>query len=411
MQVVHARCCGLDVHQKTVVACVMLTEADGHVSKQVRTFGTMTPDLLALNDWLGALAVERVALESTGVYWQPVFNVLEAEHDVLLVNAAHMRAVPGHKTDIKDAEWIADLLRHGLLRPSFIPPQPVRDLRDLTRYRQALLHERTQQVNRLHKLLETANLKLGAVASDILGKSGRDMLDAIVAGEADPSVLAELARGRLRAKLPQLRAALEGRVQAQHRLLLRHLLVHIDFLEAQLEELTAEIETARAPLAQAVQLLETIPCVGQTAATAIVSEIGADMSRFPSAKHLASWAGVCPGNKQSGGKRLRSETTHGSPWLRAMLGEVAWSIAHTSDTYLAAQYHRLARRCGKRKAIVAVSHTLLVIVYHMLRDQRPYQDLGADYFERLDVVRLQRRYVRGLEQLGFAVTLTSPQTA
>jgi transposase len=414
MQVVHARCCGLDVHQKTVVACVLLTEADGSVHKQVRTFGAMTPDLLALNDWLSALAVERVALESTGVYWQPVFNVLEAEHDVLLVNAAHMKAVPGHKTAIKDAEWIADLLRHGLLRPSFIPPQPVRDLRELrelTRYRQALLHERTQQVNRLHKLLETANLKLGAVASDILGRSGRDMLDALLAGETDPAVLAELARGRLRAKLPQLRAALEGRVQAQHRLLLRHLLVHIDFLEAQLEELTAEIETTLAPLAQAVQLLETIPCVGHTAATAIVSEIGADMSRFPSAKHLASWAGVCPGNKQSGGKRLSSETTHGSPWLRAVLGEIAWSIAHTSDTYLAAQYHRLARRCGKRKAIVAVSHTLLVVLYHMLRDQRPYEDLGADYFARLDATRLQRRYVRGLEQLGYAVTLAPAEVA
>jgi transposase len=393
------------------VACVLFTEADGSVHKQVRTFGAMTSDLLALNDWLNALAVERVALESTGVYWQPVYNVLEADHDLLLVNAAHMKAVPGHKTDVKDAEWIADLLRHGLLRASFIPPQPVRELRELTRYRQGLLHERTQQVNRLHKLLETANLKLGAVASDILGKSGRDMLDAIVAGVADPTVLAELARGRLRAKLPTLRAALEGRVHAQQRLLLRHLLVHIDFLEAQLDELTAEIEATLAPLAQAVQLLETIPCVGHTAATAIVSEIGADMSRFPSAKHLASWAGVCPGNKQSGGKRLSGETTHGSPWLRAMLGEVAWSIAHTADTYLAAQYHRLARRCGKRKAIVAVSHTLLVIVYYMLRDQRPYQDLGADYFERLDTARLQRRYVRGLEHLGFAVTLTSPQTA
>jgi transposase len=411
MQVVHARCCGLDVHQKTVVACVLLTEADGHVTKQVRTFGAMTPDLLALNDWLTALAVEQVALESTGIYWQPVYNVRETDHDLLLVNAAHMKAVPGHKTDVKDAEWIADLLRHGLLRASFIPPQPVRELRELTRYRQGLLHERTQQVNRLHKLLETANVKLGAVASDILGKSGRDMLDAIVAGEADPAVLAELARGRLRAKLPQLRAALEGRVQAQHRLLLRHLLVHIDFLEAQLDELTTEIEATLAPLAQAVQLLETIPCVGHTAATAIVSEIGADMSRFPSAKHLASWAGVCPGNKQSGGKRLSSETTHGSPWLRAVLGEIAWSIAHTSDTYLAAQYHRLARRCGKRKAIVAVSHTLLVVVYHMLRDQRPYEDLGADYFARLDRAQLQRRYVRGLEQLGFVVTVTSPQTA
>jgi transposase len=411
MQVVHARCCGLDVHQKTVVACVLLTEADGAVRKQVRTFGTMTADLLALNDWLNALAVEQVALESTGVYWRPVFNLLEADHDLLLVNAAHMKAVPGHKTDVKDAEWIADLLRHGLLRASFIPPQPVRELRELTRYRQALLYERTQQVNRLHKLLETANLKLGAVATDILGRSGRDMLEAILAGEADPQVLAELARGRLRAKLPALRAALDGRVQAQHRLLLRHLLVHLDFLEAQLSELTTEIEGALAPLAEAAQLLETIPCIGHTAATAILAEIGADMSRFPSAKHLASWAGVCPGNKQSGGKRLSGATTHGNPWLRAILGEVAWSIAHTSGTYLAAQYHRLARRCGKRKAIVAVAHTLLVIVYHLLRERRPYQDLGPDYFAHLDASRLQHRYVRGLEQLGYTVTLAPAAVA
>jgi transposase len=408
MQVVHGRCCGLDVHQKTVVACVLLTESEGVVRKHVRTFGTMTSDLLALNDWLNALAIEQVALESSGVYWRPVFNLLEADHEVLLVNAAHMKAVPGHKTDVKDAEWIADLLRHGLLQASFIPPRPVRELRELTRYRQALLHERTQQVNRLHKLLETANLKLGAVATDILGRSGRDMLEAILAGETDPGVLAELARGRLRAKLPALRAALDGRVQAQHRLLLRHILVHLDFLEAQLSELTIEIEATLAPLAEATQLLETIPCIGHSAATAIVAEIGADMSRFPSAQHLASWAGVCPGNKQSGGKRLSGQTTHGNPWLRAILGEVAWSIAHTSGTYLAAHYHRLARRCGKHKAIVAVAHKLLTIVYHLLRERRPYEDLGQEYFERLDATRLQRRYLRGLEQLGYSVALTSP---
>jgi transposase len=409
MQVVYTRCCGLDVHQKTVVACVLLTEAEGTVRKHVRTCGTMTADLLALSDWLTALQVEQVALESTGVYWRPVFNILEGEHALLLVNAQHMKAVPGHKTDVRDAEWIADLLRHGLLQPSFIPPEPVRELRELTRYRQNLLHERTQAVNRLHRLLETANLKLGAVATDILGKSGRDMLEAILAGEANAHVLAELARGRLRAKLPLLRQALDGRVHAQHRILLRHVLVHIDFLEAQLLELTGEIDAALAPFNDAVALLETIPCVGHTAATAIIAEIGSDMACFPSAKHLASWAGVCPGNKQSGGKRLSGATTHGSPWLRAILGEVAWSLAHTSNTYLAAHYHRLARRCGKRKAIVAVSHSLLVIVYHMLRDQRPYQDLGADYFDRLDVQRLQRHYVRRLAQLGYAVTL-SPST-
>jgi transposase len=411
MQVVYARCCGLDVHQKSVVACVLLTGPEGTVRKQVRTFGTMTADLLVLLDWLSALQVEQVAMESTGVYWRPVFNILEGAHPLLLVNAQHMKAVPGHKTDVRDAEWIADLLRHGLLRPSFIPPQPVREVRELTRYRQTLLQERTQEVNRLHKLLETANLKLGAVATDILGKSGRDMLDAILAGETNSEVLAELARGRLRAKLPLLRQALEGRVRAQHRMLLRHVLVHIDFLEAQLAELTGELDAALVPLSDAVALLETIPGVGHTAAAAIVAEIGQDMACFPSAKHLASWAGVCPGNKQSGGKRLSGKTTHGSPWLRAILGEVAWSLAPTSNTYLAAQYHRLARRCGKRKAIVAVSHTLLVVIYHMLRDQQPYHDLGADYFDQLDTHRLQRHYVHRLEQLGFAVSLTPAEVA
>jgi len=411
MQVVHARCCGLDVHQKTVVACILRTETDGTVYREVHSFGTMTADLLALNDWLNARRVQQVAMESTGVYWRPVFNLLEADHEIILVNAQHMKAVPGHKTDVKDAEWLADLLRHGLLRASFIPPAPIRALRELTRYRQTLTAERTQEVNRLHKLLESANLKLGAVATDILGKSGRDMLDAILTGEQRPETLADLARGRLRAKLPQLRQALEGRVQVQHRVLIRHVLAHIDFLEGQLAQLASDIEELLAPCAEAVALLKTIPCVGHTAAVAIVAEIGTDMSRFPSAKHLASWAGVCPGNRQSAGRRLGGKTTYGDTWLRAVLGEVAWSLAHTSSSYLAAQYHRLARRCGKHKAIVAVCHSLLVVIYHMLRDHRPYQDLGPDYFERLDATRLQRHYVRRLEQLGYDVTLAPTQVA
>jgi transposase len=410
MRVVYARCCGLDIHQKSVVACILLTDPDGTVQREVQTFGTMTADLLALNDWLNARQVAQVAMESTGVYWRPVFNLLEAEHEIILVNAQHMKAVPGRKTDVKDAEWLADLLRHGLLRASFIPPAPVRTLRELTRYRQTLVHARTQEVNRLHKLLETANLKLGAVATDVLGKSGREMLDAILAGEERPEQLADLARGRLRAKLPQLRQALEGRIQTQHRVLLRHVLAHIDFIEQHLQQLTQEIETALASMADATALLETIPCIGHTTAVAIIAEIGTDMRRFPSAKHLASWAGVCPGNRQSAGKRLGGRTTQGNPWLRAALGEVTWSIAHTSNSYLAAQYHRFARRIGKHKAIVAVSHSLLVIIYHMLATHRTYSDLGPDYFDTLENMRLQRHYVRRLEQLGFAVTLTSPQT-
>jgi transposase len=399
------------VHQKTVVACVLLTDPDGTVHREVHSFSTMTADLLALNDWLNARQVEQVAMESTGIYWRPVFNLLEADHEIILVNAQHMKAVPGHKTDVKDAEWLADLLRHGLLRASFIPPAPIRALRELTRYRQTLTHERTQEVNRLHKLLESANLKLGAVASDILGTSGRDMLAAIVAGEQHPETLAELARGRLRAKLPLLSQALQGRVQPQQRVLIRHVLAHIDFLEGQLAHLAADIQDLLAPCAEAVALVESIPCVGHTAAVAIVAEIGTDMRRFPSAKHLASWAGVCPGNRQSAGKRLGGKTTYGDTWLRAILGEVAWSLAHTSSSYLAAQYHRLARRCGKQKAVVAVCHSLLVVIYHLLRDLRPYQDLGPDYFDRLDTRRLQRHYVRRLEQLGYAVTLAPSDVA
>jgi transposase len=331
---------------------------------------------------------------------------LEEGRTVVLVNPQHRKAVPGRKTDIKDAEWLADLLRHGLLTASFIPPQPIRELRELTRYRTTLVRERAQEVLRVQKLLEGANLKLAAVATDVLGRSGRAMLDALLGGEQDPDTLAELARGRLRAKLPALRQALEGRVRPVHLVQLRLLLAHIDFLEQALAQLQDEIDRLLAPFAETVAMLETLPGVGQTAARALIAELGTDMSRFPSAKHLASWAGVCPGNRQSGGRRLGGATTQGNPWLRALLGEIAWAIAHTSDNYLAAQFHRVARRRGKQKAVVAVAHSVLVILYHMLRDHQPYTDLGADYFERLDFERLQRHHVRRLQQLGYTVTLT-----
>lgn len=345
-------------------------------------------------------------MESSGVYWQPVYNILEEGRTILLVNPQHMKAVPGRKTDVKDAEWIADLLRHGLLQPSFIPPQPIRDLRELTRYRKALIQQRAQEANRLQKVLESANLKLAAVATDVLGKSGRQMLEQLLGGEQDPEVLAELARGRLRAKLPALRQALEGRVRPHHRVLLQSLLEHIEYLETALARLTREIEQCLAPYAEAVALLHTLPAMGETSAAVIVAEIGVDMSRFPSAKHLASWAGVCPGNKQSGGKRLSGKTTQGNAWLRAVLGEVAWGLARTSDNYLSALFHRIARRRGKAKAIMAVSHSLLVIIYHMLQEKRPYTDLGPDYFDHLDRARIERQHVRRLEQLGYTVTLT-----
>jgi len=406
MRVVHERCCGLDVHQKTVVACVLITEPEGRLHKEVRTFSTMTADLMALSDWLSGLEVDQVAMESTGVYWRPVFALLEEGRTVTLVNPRHMKAVPGRKTDVKDAEWIADLLRHGLLQASFIPPAPVRELRELTRYRKSLLSQRTQEVNRLHKVLETANIKLGMVATDVLGVSGRRMLDAIVAGEQDPEVLAELAKGRLRVKLPQLRRALEGRLTAHHLVLIKRILAHLDFLEESLGELQDEIECALAPFEEAVQLLQTIPGVGATAAAAIVSEIGVDMNRFPSAKHLASWAGLCPGNRQSGGKRMSGKPTGGDTWLKGVLGEVAWTIARSQGNYLSAQYHRIARRRGKLKAAVAVAHSVLVIAYHILKTKQPYRDLGADYFDKLDANRIQSYHVKRLAALGYDVTLT-----
>lgn len=411
MQVIHQYCCGLDVHKKTVVACILITSPDGTVQKKVRTFSTMTSDLLAFVDWLQAFQITHVALESTGVYWHPVFNLLEEDFSVILVNAQHMKALPGRKTDIKDSEWIADLLRHGLLRPSFIPSKPIRVLRELTRYRKTLVQERAQEVNRLHKVLEGANIKLAAVATDVLGKSGRDMLTALIEGTTDAEVLADLARGLLRKKLPQLQEALEGRVQPHHRTLLRHMLAHVDFLEKTLTQLQQDIDTHLAPYEEAVELLQSIPGVQATAAATIIAEIGIDMSRFPSAKHLASWAGVCPGNRQSGGKRFSGATTHGNPYLRAMLAEVVWVISHTKNNYLSAQYHRLARRLGKKKAVVAVSHSLLVVMYHILLTKHPYVDLGADYLEQLDTARVQQHHIHRLEQLGFTVTLTPKHAA
>jgi transposase len=411
MQIVHERCCGLDVHKKSVVACILITSEDATVQREIRTYGTMTADLLMLRDWLESLDVQHVAMESTGVFWHPIYNILEDEgRTIILVNAQHMKAVPGRKTDVKDSEWLADLLRHGLLQASFIPPAPIRELRELTRYRKTLVQERASEINRLQKVLESANLKLAAVASDILGKSGRDMLDAVVDGQEDPEVLAALARGRLRSKIPELQQALKGRVKAHHRFLIEQILSHIDFLDQAIGKVYQEVEQCLAPFAEAVSLLQTIPCINAIAAAIIVAEIGIDMSRFPSAKHLASWAGVCPGNRQSGGKRLSGTATKGDVWLRAVLGEIAVSIARSPGTYLHAQYHRIARRRGKQKAVWAVAHSVIVIIYHLLQSKQSYQDLGADYFEQLEAPRLERHHVRQLERLGYSVTL-SPRVA
>jgi transposase len=375
--------------------------------RQVRSFGTMTRDLRALADYLQGLGVTHVALEATGVLWKPVWNILEGRFTLLLVNPRHLKKVPGRKTDVSDAEWIAQLLQHGLLRGSFVPPRPVRELRDLTRHRAQLTGEHTRAANRIHKLLEDTNIKLGAVASDVLGKSGRAMLAALLRGEDDAEKLAELALGRLREKIPQLRLALEGHCTEHHRFVLGRLLSHIGYLERQEEQFSARIGHRLGELlpAAAVARLDAIPGVNRTTIENVIAEIGPDMSVFPDEHHLCSWCGVCPGNEESAGKRLRSRTRKGNRWLRRALAEAAWAASHVKDSYLSAQYRRLAGRRGKKRALMAVAHSLLVIIYHLLKDEVEYKDLGPDYFDRLEPERLRRYLVRRLQKLGYDVTL------
>ena len=405
MEVLYTRCSGLDVHKDTVVACVRLQDERGRAQKEVRTFSTMTQDLLALRDWLAAYGVTHVAMESTGVYWKPVYNLLEHDFGILLVNAAHIKAVPGRKTDVRDCEWIADLLAHGLLKASFIPPEPQRDLRDLTRYRKVLIQERVREVNRLHKLLESANIKLTSVAKDVMGVSGRAMLKALLEGRTDPEMLAQLARGKLRKKLPELKKALEGRLRAHHRFMLERILEHLDFLDGEIEEISKEVAARMGPFQEELALLDTIPGVNQMTAENIIAEIGVDMSRFPSDRHLASWAGLCPGNNESAGKRKSGKTRKGDCWFRITMIEAGWGAARTKSTYLSSQYHRLAPRRGKKKAIVAIAHSLLVIVYHILKYKVPFVDLGADYFDKLNIEHVKRYHVKRLESLGVKVVL------
>ena len=411
MEILYRACAGLDVYKETVVVCVRRLGAAGQVHQEVRTFATMTRDLLALADWLAVQGVTHVAMESTGVYWKPIFNILENQFQVILVNAQHIKHMPGRKTDVKDCEWIAQLLQLGLLRASFVPPRPVRELRDLTRQRAQLVQERARTANRIQKVLEDANLKLGSVATDILGVSGRDMLEAIVAGETDAEKLAELARQRLRAKIPALRLALEGRVTEHHRFLLRTLLDHVAHLETVIGQYSARIEAVLSPFEAAVDRLKTIPGVDRRAAEVIVAEIGKDMSQFPSDDHLSSWAGVCPGNDQSAGKRRSGRTTKGSRWLRTRLVPVAWAASRTKGSYFSAQYRRLAPRRGKKRALAALGHAILVIAYHLLKDGTTYQELGADFFEELEPERLVRYLVRRLEKLGHKVTLEPREDA
>jgi len=410
MEVVYKRCCGLDVHKAIVVACVIIREA-GKVLKEIRTFRTMTSDLLVLQDWLLAHGVTHVAMESTGIYWKPIFNLLEGNLKVLLVNASHIKGVPGKKTDVKDCEWIADLLVHGLLKGSFIPPEPIRDLRDLTRYRKSLSDERTREINRLQKLLETANLKLSSVATDVMGASGKAMLEAILSGSTDPAVLADLAKGRLRNKLSLLKEALEGRFRPHHRFLLGQILSHLGFLDEAIGEVSKEVENRLAPFSEEIELLKTIPGVKQRMAEVILSEIGTDMSRFPTHGHLASWAGLCPGNNESAGKRKSGKTRKGDRWLKRGLMESSWTVSRAKETYLSALHHRMVRRRGKKKATVAVAHAIIVIAYHILKHRLPYQELGADHFDQLNVTYIKRHSIKRLEDLGYKVILEPLQIA
>jgi transposase len=411
METIYRCCAGLDVHKMTVVACVRRVEPSGRVHEEVRTFGTMTAELLLLSDWLAEAEVSHVAMESTGVYWKPVFNLLEGDFEVLLVNPRHMKQVPGRKTDVKDCQWIAQLLQCGLLRGSFIPPRPTRELRELTRQRSQLVAEKAAVANRIQKVLEDANIKLAGVATDVLGVSGRAMIGALIAGREDPAALAELARRRLRRKLPELRAALQGRVSEHHRFLLGVLMSHLNSLEGLITDLSQRIAAVMPASAEAVERLKTIPGVDQRTAEGLVAEIGTDMARFPTSGHLASWAGMCPGNNESAGKHRSGRTTKGDRWLRQTLTQAAWAASHTKGTYLSAQYHRLAARRGKKRAVVALGHTLLVIVYHVLKDQTTYKELGADYLDRLEPDRLTRQLVRRLEKLGHRVTLEPEEKA
>jgi transposase len=406
MDIVYPRCCGLDIHKKSVVACVIVSGMNEPARRTVRTFGTMTADLLALSDWLAAEGVTHVAMESTGPYWKPVWNVLEGSLTLVLANAHHIKAVPGRKTDVKDAEWIAELLRHGLIQGSFVPDRDGRELRELTRYRTSLVQERTAVVNRLQKTLEGANIKLASVVSDVLGKSGRQMLDALVAGETDAAALAQLAQGRLRQKCQALEQALTGRMAAHQRFLVAQQLAHIDFLDEAIARVSTEIEERLRPAERAaVERLDTIPGVGRLTAEVLIAEIGADVTRFPTARHLASWAGMCPGNRESAGKRLSGKTRKGSKWLRTALVEAAHAVGRSKTTYLGAQYRRLLPRRGKKKAAVAVGHSILVIAYHMLTRQTSYTDLGPQYFDERDRTAVEKRLVRRLEALGNKVTV------
>lgn len=412
MEVIYRSCCGIDVHARTVVVCLIKNG-----KRQTRTFSTMTDDLLKLSDWLASEGCTHAAIESTGVYWKPVFNILEAVLEVILVNARNVKAVPGRKTDVKDCEWLADLLRHGLLKASFIPPSEIREIRELVRHRHTLVSQQTSVANRILKQLESGNVKLAEVVSNVLGVSGRLMIRALAGGEQDTEKIAKLARGSLKRKESQLQRAVAGKLTRSQRFVLQELFRQLSEIEAAIERVSAEIrsrmeENSDPFVREAVDLLQTIPGVGERVAEVIIGEIGVDMTRFPSAKHLSSWGGMCPGNNESGGKRKTGKTTKGSAYLRAALTQAAWAASHTKQTYLSAQYKKLVRRRGKKKALVAVGHTILVIVYHILKERSDYYELGVDYFDRQNVEAQRARLIRKLAALGVKVKIeVNPKAA
>lgn len=405
LEVIVERSAGLDVHKDVVAVTVRVPGPNGEVVRHQAEFATFTDDLCGLRDWLVAFGVTRVGMEATGVYWKPVYYVLEEELECWVLNARHMHNVPGRKTDMADSDWICRLVRFGLVRPSFVPPKPIRELRSLTRYRRSRIEERTRETQRLDKVLQDAGVKLSSVASDIRGRSGRDMLDALVAGTRDPEVLAELAQGRLRAKIPALQAALKGRFGPNHAVVIGEILAHIDYIDESISRLQAGIDELISPFADARDRLCTIPGVDTILAEAIIAEIGVDMSAFPTASHLASWAGMCPGQHESAGKSKKGTARHGDSWLQRNLAVAAMAAARTKGTYLAAQYGRLASRRGKRRARKAVGHSILIGCWHILADNTSWNELGSDYFDRRqDPQRLARRKLNDLRSLGWTVT-------
>lgn len=401
MEVVNDRCAGLDVHKKTVVACILTPQG-----KKTRTFATMTDGLLEMCDWLIDQGVTHVAMESTGIFWKPVYNLLEVlDIEILLVNAQHVKAVPGRKTDVKDAEWIANLLRHGLLQASYVPDRNQRELRELVRYRRSLTQERARVVNRVQKILEGANIKLSSVATDVVGVTGRAMLKAISEGIDDPDELMHLIKGRLNSKKAALKEAMKGLIGPHQRMMLRSQLRHLDFLEHEIEGINKEVASRMASVEDIIVRFDAIPGVGRQAAEDVLAEMGSDMNRFPTSSHLASWAKVCPGNNESAGKRISGSTGKGNPWLRSALIEAAWMAARTKNTYLSAQFKRISVRRGAKRAVLAVAHSILVTMYHMLTSGTHYSDLGGTYFDRRNLDRLVHKSVARLENLGFKVTV------